>query len=521
MQIDKKHLNLPACLIIMDGFGLSDERFGNAIAEARTPNLDKLFAENSWIKLDASSAPVGLPDGQMGNSEVGHLNIGAGRVVPQELTRINSACQTGDIVNNEVLNECFETCIHNNTRLHLMGLLSDGGVHSSIEHLFALMESAVQSGVMTIRIHAFMDGRDVSPTSGISYIDELEQKIAMLRSENPHLNIKIGSVSGRYYAMDRDNRFDRVEKAYNTLVCADNLVRDLSPSEYIKKSYDEGITDEFIVPASFCSKGMRDGDGVVFFNFRPDRAREITSAITNTDFDGFNRAKNMSVNFVCMTEYDENFDLPIAFPKSFPKNVLADVISDAGLSQLHIAETEKYAHVTFFLNGGIEEEKPGETRILVPSPKVATYDLQPEMSEPEVTEKLVSAIESGEYDFYIVNYANCDMVGHTGSLPAAIKAVEAVDAGVGQVVEAIQKMSGFALITADHGNADVMINADGTPQTAHTTNKVPLILFDGAGRGVALDETIQDGALSDIAPTMLTLAGLDVPREMTGKILVK
>lgn len=505
----------------MDGFGLSDEVSGNAIAQARTPNLDKLFAENSWIKLDASSAPVGLPDGQMGNSEVGHLNIGAGRVVPQELTRINNACKTGDIANNEVLQICFESCIHNNTRLHLMGLLSDGGVHSSIEHLFALIDSAVQSGVMVIRIHAFLDGRDVSPTSGISYIERLEKKIADIRDENPHLNIKIGSVCGRYFAMDRDNRFDRVEKAYNTLVLADNLQRDMIVEDYVRVSYDEGITDEFVEPAAFCSKGMRDGDGVVFFNFRPDRAREITNAITNPKFDGFARQKRVCVNFVCMTEYDENFDLQIAFPKSFPKNVLADVISDAGLSQLHIAETEKYAHVTFFLNGGIEEEKPGETRILVPSPKVATYDLQPEMSEPEVTENLVSAIENAEADFYVVNYANCDMVGHTGVMNAAIKAVEAVDSGVGQVVEAIQKMSGFALITADHGNADVMINADGTPQTAHTTNKVPLILFDGAGRGVTLDETIQDGALSDIAPTMLNLAGLDVPPEMTGKILVK
>lgn len=521
MQVDKNKLNLPACLIIMDGFGLSDEVSGNAIAQARTPNLDKLFSENSWIKLDASSAPVGLPDGQMGNSEVGHLNIGAGRVVPQELTRINNACKTGDIANNEVLQNCFESCIRNNTRLHLMGLLSDGGVHSNIEHLFALIDSAVQSGVMVIRIHAFLDGRDVSPTSGISYIEQLEKKIADIRDENPHINIKIGSVCGRYFAMDRDNRFDRVEKAYNTLVSADNLQKDMNVKDYVKASYDEGITDEFVKPAAFCSKGMRDGDGVVFFNFRPDRAREITNAITNPEFDGFIPQKRVSVNFVCMTEYDENFDLKIAFPKTYPDNVLADVISNAGLKQLHIAETEKYAHVTFFLNGGIEEKKPGEERILVPSPKVATYDLKPEMSEVEVTEKLVSAIENEMSDFYIVNYANCDMVGHTGDMEAAIKAVEAVDDGVGKVVDAIEAKSGFVLVTADHGNADVMINADGSPQTAHTTNKVPLILVDGTGKGSQLNIEIEDGALSDIAPTMLNLAGLDVPPEMTGKILVK
>lgn len=519
MQNSNANLNLPACLIIMDGFGLRDEARGNAIKEANTPVFDKLWEGSPHVKLQASGRCVGLPDGQMGNSEVGHLNIGAGRVVNQELTRINNACEDGSIQDNVELNRAFDHCKANKTRLHLLGLVSDGGVHSSIEHLFAIIDAAIKSRVQTIRIHCFMDGRDVSPTSGVTYIESLEKKVAAAKAENPELNIKIGSICGRYYAMDRDNRWDRVERAYETIVDAENLTRHTTPIEYVEASYEKGITDEFIEPAAFCSKGIREGDACIFFNFRPDRARELTRAIALSNFDAFGRVQVDNLYFVCLTCYDETFALPIAFPKTYPDNVLADAISQANLRQFHIAETEKYAHVTFFFNGGIEEPKEGESRVLIPSPKVASYDMKPEMSAFEVTERLVEAIDNNEADFYIVNFANCDMVGHTGDESAAIKAVEVVDECVGLVLSAIERKSGFALLTADHGNADKMISEDGSPHTAHTTSLVPLVLIDHSG----LNTTFQDGdcigSLCDIAPTMLALVGLDIPKQMTGKNL--
>ncbi len=520
MQItDRTKLNLPACLIIMDGFGLRDEVNGNAVRLANTPNLDNYFKTCPNTKLEASGQTVGLPDGQIGNSEVGHLNIGAGRLVPQELTRINNACADGSISDNEVLKEAHETCIKNDSTLHFLGLLSDGGVHSSIEHLYAMIDSALKQGVRKIRVHAFLDGRDVAPTSGKKFVCEAELKFKELTEKHPASDVGFASISGRYYAMDRDNRWDRVERAYKSIVLGENLVSDLTPEQYVKRSYEQGVTDEFVVPVTFDRDAIKPKDVCIFFNFRPDRAREITRAIALSDFDEFERDQVEDLFYVCLTQYDETFNLPIAFPKSFPENVLADVISEAGLRQLHIAETEKYAHVTFFLNGGEEEEKVGETRALIPSPKVATYDLKPEMSEPEVASSLVNSIKNDEADFYIVNFANCDMVGHTGVLEAAISAVEAVDDGVGKVVRAIEEKNGFALITADHGNADQMIAQDGSPHTAHTTNLVPLILCDFSGKDRHFDDPGSVGALSDIAPTMLSLAGIKPPKEMTGKNL--
>lgn len=513
-------LRLPACLIIMDGFGLDDPGEGNAIACATTPNLDKVFSENSWIKLEASGEAVGLPAGQMGNSEVGHLNIGAGRVVHQELTRINKACDDGSIATNPVIEDAFTGVAAKGTTLHLMGLLSDGGVHSSNRHLYALIRAALDAGVKNIHVHCFLDGRDVPPKSGVSFVRQLERFMEDVTaksegSENP--DVSIASVQGRYYAMDRDNRWDRVQQAYDNMVNASNLT-DLSPATAIEQSYEDGITDEFVVPVSFSSDGVKDGDAVVFFNFRPDRAREITRAFVDEDFVAFDRGRRKNIDFVCLTEYDPTIDAPIAFPKVFPDNVLADVLSRAGLSQYHIAETEKYAHVTFFLNGGIEEPKNGEIRKLIASPKVATYDLQPEMSEPEVADALAEAINNDEADVYIVNFANCDMVGHTGSIPAAIKAVEAVDDGVGKVLSALQEKRGICLLTADHGNADKMLAPDGSPHTAHTTAKVPLVLLDFSESRMRLKSC--EGKLADIAPTLLEMIGLSSPLEMTGNSLL-
>lgn len=515
--MDKTSLRLPACLIIMDGFGLAPASESNAISLANTPVLDDLFANHPFIKLEASGEAVGLPCGQMGNSEVGHLNIGAGRIVYQELTRINQACDDGSISTNPVLCKAFDSAAKNGCALHLMGLLSDGGVHSNNKHLYALIEAAVKAGVRDIYIHCFMDGRDVAPTSGIKYLIELQDKIKDIEAAYEGCNVGIGSIEGRYFAMDRDKRWDRVEKAYEAIVCPGTTCTE-SPDEALRKSYDEGITDEFFVPTRFSDRPVEDGDVVVFFNFRPDRAREITRSIVDGDFDGFQRKYHPKVDFVCLTEYDPSIKAPVAFEKSFPDNVLADVLAMSGLSQYHIAETEKYAHVTFFLNGGIEEEKSGEIRKLIPSPKVATYDLQPEMSEPEVADTLSNAIKADEADVYIVNFANCDMVGHTGVLEAAKAAVEAVDAGVGKVVDAIAQKQGVVLVTADHGNADKMFEADGSPHTAHTTALVPLVLVDYSDGGFSLEETV--GKLSDIAPTFLSLIGIPVPPEMTGDNLL-
>ena len=527
---------LPACLIIMDGFGVAEAGSGNAIASASTPCLDELFATRPTTMLDASGEAVGLPAGQMGNSEVGHLNIGAGRVVHQELTRINRACEDGSLAHNAVLGAAFAAACEPGAALHLMGLLSDGGVHSNNEHLYAIMRAARDAGVTDIRVHCFLDGRDVPPKSGAGYVRELERVIA---DEGLSGIVRIATVCGRYYAMDRDNRWERVERAYDAIVSAQPQAdAGLSPVEAIEASYAADVTDEFVEPVVFDPRGVRDGDAVVFFNFRPDRAREITRAIVDADFAGFDRAKRVSVSYVCLTEYDPDIDAPIAFPKEFPDNVLADVVADAGLSQLHIAETEKYAHVTFFLNGGREEPKAGEQRVLVPSPKVATYDLKPEMSEPEVASKLAAAIRSGEADVYIVNFANCDMVGHTGVVPAAVRAVEAVDAGVAEVVAALRDVGGIGLLTADHGNADKMVAEDGSPHTAHTTAPVPLAILDFAGKGYTFDgrwtsidaktatrrgEAGSDEpapALCDIAPTLLAMMGISCPPEMTGRSLL-
>lgn len=520
MTTSKPGLRLPACLIIMDGFGLDAPSEGNAITSAKTPNLDKVFSENSWTKLKASGEAVGLPEGQMGNSEVGHLNIGAGRIVHQELTRINKACKDGSIATNPIIRHAFDSVIEKDSTLHLMGLLSDGGVHSTNGHLYALIQAAVDEGVKKIHVHCFLDGRDVPPTSGAGYVRDLEEQIENIVAKyegSSELVISVASVQGRYYAMDRDNRWDRVSKAYDNLVNASNLT-DLSPISAIDASYEENVTDEFVVPVSFVSDGIKSGDSVIFFNFRPDRAREITRAFVDEDFTGFERKERLDIEFVCLTEYDPTIDAPIAFPKEFPDNVLADVLANAGLSQYHIAETEKYAHVTFFLNGGKEEPKSREARKLIASPKVATYDLQPEMSEPEVAQTLASAIRADEADVYIVNFANCDMVGHTGIIPAAIAAVEAVDSGVGEVLEALAEKGGACLLTADHGNADKMLAPDGSPHTAHTTALVPLVLIDYSGGGLGLES--EEGKLADIAPTLLQMIGLKVPPQMTGNSLL-
>lgn len=515
-------MHLPACLIILDGFGLAPASRGNAISLASTPTLDNLFQNYPHIELAASGEDVGLPDGQMGNSEVGHLNIGAGRIVYQELTRINKACSDGSLQTNPVLCDTFSKISTadkqgSDATVHLMGLLSDGGVHSTNGHLYALVNAALISGIKNIAIHCFMDGRDVSPTSGLGYIEELMKKIEEFSNDFPDANIHIESIAGRYYAMDRDNRWERVERAYNSIADASPLSK-LNPKEYILESYDLNITDEFIEPVSFYNRGIKPGDAVVFFNFRPDRAREISYAIADANFDGFNREFINDVEFICLTEYDPQLDAKVAFPKTFPQNVLADVLADAGLTQYHIAETEKYAHVTFFFNGGIEEAKTGEIRKLIASPKVATYDLQPEMSAPQVADTLASAIKNDEADVYIVNFANCDMVGHTGDIPAVTKAVEAVDDGIAKVIDAMREKGGITLITADHGNADCMLAEDDSPHTAHTCAPVPLILIDNSANPKTFG--VEDGRLSDIAPTLLDLIGLSPSKEMTGRSLL-
>ncbi len=503
----------PFLLVVMDGFGLAEPGPGNAIDVAHTPNLDHLFATHPWAPLECSGLAVGLPPGQMGNSEVGHLNIGAGRVVYQELTRIYNAIEDGSIYGNAVLASAIDAARADGRAVHFMGLLSDGGVHSHQEHLYALIRMAVARGAQRVYVHCFMDGRDVPPTSGAGYIDQLEDVLRALGVG------RIATVSGRYYAMDRDRRWERVERAWRAMVLGEGR-RCASAGEAVRFSYEAGVTDEFIEPTVITGgeapvATVEDGDALIFFNFRPDRARQITRAFVDPGFDGFVRPRQPAARFVCLTEYDPTIPAPVAFEKDLPCCVLADVLAEHGLRQLHIAETEKYAHVTFFLNGGKEEPKPGEERILVPSPKVATYDLKPEMSAPEVTDRLEAAILEDRADVYIVNYANCDMVGHTGVLQAAVRAVEAVDAGVGRVVEAIRARGGQAIVTADHGNAERMLAEDGSPFTAHTSNDVPCIVIADGVRAVRIG-----GKLADIAPTILDLMGIEPPDEWTGRSLI-
>ncbi len=513
----------PALLVIMDGFGLAPTGPENAVSQAKLPYIQSLLATYPHTTLGASGEDVCLPDGQMGNSEVGHLNIGAGRIVFQELSRINNAVRDGSIEQNPVLADAMDAVIAKDSVLHVMGLVSDGGVHSSMEHAEAIISMAAKRGVKRVRVDAFTDGRDVDPQSGAGFMEDLQAFCAKVSKETG-ADVKIATVSGRYWGMDRDNRWEREEKAYNAIVCAEG-VPVASAAEGLRAFYAEDPRgDEFATPmiVEGAALGTNDGDAFIFFNFRPDRAREMTRALTDPNFDGFTRQKWPKLScFVTMTEYDPEFDVEIAFPKTVPAHVLADVIADEGLKQLHTAETEKYAHVTFFLNGGVEAEKEGETRVLIPSPKVATYDLKPEMSEPEVTEKLASAIRDDAADVYIVNYANCDMVGHTGVVQAAVKACEAVDDGLSRVVPEILAKGGFALITADHGNADHMYDVASSgerkPFTAHTTNRVPFIVVDPD----AQLKGIEDGRLSDIAPTMLAMMGIDRPEEMTGRVLVE
>ena len=497
----------PTTLIIMDGFGLAPAADDNAVSMANTPVLDKLFREYAHTTLSASGLDVGLPAGQMGNSEVGHTNIGGGRVVFQDLPRISRAIEDGSFSQNEAYNKAMDDCLKNDSSLHLYGLLSDGGVHSHIEHLFALLQMAKDKGLTKVYVHCFLDGRDVSPTSGKGFVQELQDKCAQLGVG------KIATVMGRYYAMDRDKRWERVQMAYDAMVYGEGH-HSSDPVAAVAESYANGITDEFVEPVVIDPDGtISDNDSIIFFNYRPDRAREITRAIVDPDFDGFAR-EFFPTTYVCNTEYDASMpNVLVAWPRIAVKNGLGEYLSSMGMTQLRIAETEKYAHVTFFFNGGVEKQYPGEDRVLVPSPKVATYDLQPEMSAFEVCDKCVERIESGAYDVIILNFANCDMVGHTGVLEAAIKAVETVDTCVGKVVDATLKMGGIAMVTADHGNAEDMKQPDGSPMTAHTTNLVPFILC-GAGT------ELRPGRLADIAPTILDVMGLACPPEMDGKTLI-
>ncbi len=506
----------PTVLMILDGYGLNEKTAGNAVKEGNTPVMDKLMKEYPFVKGNASGLAVGLPEGQMGNSEVGHLNIGAGRIVYQDLTKITKAIDDGDFFENKALLAACENVKKNDSALHLMGLVSDGGVHSYDGHIYGLLELAKRQGISKVYVHCFLDGRDTPPASGKGYVEKLEAKMKEIGVG------EVATVMGRYYAMDRDNRWERVEKAYRAL--ADGLgEKAASGPEGIQASYDKETTDEFVLPTVVEKNGepvatIKDKDSVIFFNFRPDRARELSRTFCDDDFEGFDRGERIKTTFVCFTEYDVTIkNKLVAFVKEDITNTFGEFLSKKGLKQVRLAETEKYAHVTFFFNGGVEKPNEGEERILVNSPKVATYDLKPEMSAYEVCDNLVKAITSGKYDVIIINFANPDMVGHTGVEAAAIKAVEAVDECVGRAVKALIDVDGQMFICADHGNAEQLVDEEtGEPFTAHTTNPVPFILVN-ADPSYKLRE---GGCLADIAPTLIDLMGMEKPKEMTGKSLL-
>ncbi len=506
----------PVVLCIMDGFGYNPSDYGNAITAAKTPRLDEIFKNNPMTYIGASGMDVGLPDGQMGNSEVGHTNIGAGRVVYQELTRITKSINDGDFFNNDVFMGAVENCKKNDSALHLIGLLSDGGVHSHNTHLYALLELAKKNCINKVYVHALLDGRDVPPSSGVDFIKELEEKFSEIGVG------KIATVMGRFYAMDRDNMWDRVGMAYNAMVNREGIASD-SALEAVKKSYEtidedgKYLTDEFVMPTVIDgAEPISENDSVIFFNFRPDRAREITRTFVDPDFTGFERKAYFPLYYVCMTQYDAEMpNVNVAYKPEALTNTMGEYLSKLGKTQLRIAETQKYAHVTFFFNGGEEKVYPGEDRVLIDSPKISTFDLKPEMSAYEVCDAACEKILSGKYDVVILNYANCDMVGHTGIFDAAVKAVEAVDECVGKLTDATMEMGGVILITADHGNADKMYEDDGSPFTAHTTNPVPLVVV---GKECTLKA--EGGKLCDLSPTMLDIMGLDKPAEMSGASLI-
>lgn len=509
-------LSAPVALVILDGWGVGDEKdANNAISQAHPKNMTNFFNSYPSTTLMCSGEAVGLPDGQMGNSEVGHLNIGAGRIVYQELTRISKDIRTKEFFSNRVLNAVCQQTKDNKGALHLMGLLSDGGVHSHIAHLYALLELAKSHNIAKVFVHAFLDGRDVPPSSAGQYIEELENTMRQMGIGC------IATIAGRYYAMDRDKRWERVEKAYAAMVYRQGERADNAGSA-IQAAYERGETDEFVLPTVIdCDENaaIKENDGVIFFNFRPDRARELTRALVDKEFTGFIRRGGVfNLFFAAMTQYDETIDVPVAYPPQYLRNTLGEVFSKGGYKQLRIAETEKYAHVTFFFSGGEEKPFEGEERILIPSPKVATYDLKPEMSALEVTDRLVEEIEKQNFDFIVLNFANGDMVGHTGKLDAAVKAVGIVDECVARVAEAMRKTGGITCITADHGNAEMMFDYENNaPYTAHTTNNVPFIILSDKHKHLQLRN---DGILADIAPTVLALVGIEVPQEMSGKNLI-
>ena len=502
----------PCILIILDGWGINPSNNGNAVVQANTPFLNRLMESYPHTQLTCSGEAVGLPDGIMGNSEVGHLNIGAGRIVYQDLLRIDRAIQDTTFFKNKVLLDAVTAVKEKKSRLHLMGLVSDGGVHSQLKHLFALLNLAKQKKCYEVYIHVILDGRDTPPDSGAGFVSQLQDEIKRLGIGS------IATICGRFYAMDRDTRWERTQRAYQLYTEAKGIPEN-DPVQAIQKAYERGETDEFVKPVIIHPEGqIADDDGIIFFNFRADRARQITRAFTASDFQGFSRSKVPGlVRYVCMTLYDEKFSLPLAFPPQHLDGILGEVVSKQGLSQLRIAETEKYAHVTYFFNGGEEKPFPGEDRCLIPSPReIETYDQKPEMSAFLVGDEVVSRIQSGRYDLIVLNFANMDMVGHTGFLPAAIKACEAVDQNVQKVVTAIQAIDGTALVTADHGNAEKMLDDNGSPHTAHTLNPVPLILVDEDRK----NRNLQPGILGDIAPTILEIMGIAKPKQMTGKSLI-